>query len=270
MSIKLYYQNAECNFGDVLSKNIVSFISGKNVVWSPLKKADLVAIGSLGERVALKKMKRFCLCFGRSLDVWGTGFLEPGGRVNQQFLNIHALRGMYSKDRFGAVSVPLGDPGLLTPLVYPTLFEDKGSVVCLPHLHDMESVHWISKVVELYPNKKVVSLDLSSPVEKVVSAIAGADFIVSTAMHPLIVAQSYQVPFVWLEGESLHPGMRYKFEDYFSVFDKKPDSIQMKKLLSGISTVSDFTQASDSSIIPAQKIHSIQQNLIESFPGLYI
>lgn len=268
MSIKLYYQNSEDNFGDVLSKEVVSFLSGEEVVWSPLKKADIVAIGSLGERVALKKMKRFFLCRGKSLDVWGTGFLEPGGQVSQRFVNIYALRGIYSRDRFDAGNVPLGDPGLLSSIVFPKDFKHHGAVVCLPHLHDRESEQWISEISNLYPNRQILTLSLSAPLEKIIAAIAGAEFVVSTAMHPLIVAQSYSVPFVWLEGDAkLHPGARYKFEDYFSVFGTVPGTVSLQGLLTKASSVSDFSYVMDSSMVSIDKIHLIQQDLIAAFPG---
>lgn len=271
MYIKLYYQKVEDNFGDILSREIVRHLSCYEVRWSSLKRADMVALGSLGERVALKKLKRYFLHFGRSLDVWGTGFLAPGATVSQRFVNIHALRGEYSRQRFGIdKTIALGDPGLLTPLVYKHRVESTGTILCLPHLHDQYAHQWVEEIRKLYPNKPVETLRLSASAEAVTTAIATAECVVSTAMHPLIVAQSYGVPSVWLEAETaLHPGARYKFEDYFSVFGRVPHAVPLAQLLQSDLSDSAFKRAMDSSIFPDSQVKTLQQDLIAAFPGCY-
>lgn len=273
MTIKLYYQNIESNFGDLLSKEVVEYVGADNVDWSPLKKAELVALGSLGERIALKKFKRYLLCKAKPLDIWGTGFLSPGRKISDRFVQIYALRGLYSKDRFGiSSSVVLGDPGYLTPLIYKNLvlnsdLKNDKSILCLPHLHDGASSKWIDKIYNIFPNKKVISLNLSDSFKKIVTSIARADCVISTAMHPLIVAQSFGIPFVWVEsGNNIHSGSRYKFEDTFSVFKSIPESILLEKLINNRIFLSDLNKAMDSSLVPDHLISTVQQDLISSFP----
>lgn len=266
--IRLYYQNAENNFGDILSKEIVSYFAKSEVEWSPLKRADLVALGSLGERVALKKFKRYCLSLGRPLNIWGMGFLQPGSRISSNFLKIHALRGMHSKERFGIRSpLPLGDPGLLVPLIYDFKRESTNQILCLGHLHDTQANKWIDHIREINPDKKIVHLCLSNDVKKVVYEIARSEAVVSSAMHPLIVAQSYEVPFMWVNcGENLHAGNRYKFEDYFSVFNMTPESVDVNFIFQKKLTNAHFYKVIEESIVSSVKIHTVQQDLIDSFP----
>lgn len=267
MSLKLYYQNSENNFGDLLSKDIVSYLSHKHVVWSHLKYADIVALGSLSERVIAKKFKRYLLNIGKPLNVWGTGFLGPGDLSSTRFLKIHALRGEYSKARFDLkTSVPLGDPGFLTPLVYPSKPRKSNTIICLPHLHDYYSHLWVDKIKKNYNNHNVVTISLSEPVINIVNSIAGAEFIVSSAMHPLIVAQSYGTPFIWVElGNLVHKGCRYKFEDCFSVLTKNILSCSLEELFS-LDSKEFIKKALESSIVYEDEVKKIQQDLQFVFP----
>lgn len=188
---------------------------------SKTKSCDLVAIGSLGEVVAKKKFKRKILK-GKDLHVWGTGFLLPGKTYNNRFLNVHALRGELSKNRFRIkANIALGDPGILVSKLYENSnnIYPEGTVLCMPHACDSDSKKWIDKVKEIYQEENVKFISIKRSFIEIIDAIRSSDFIFTTAMHPLIVSNSFEKKVVYISPRNVHPGGNYKLVDYFSVFD---------------------------------------------------
>lgn len=215
--LKLYYQRADNNFGDMLSPMIIERLFGHRVVYGKPQMADLVALGSLLERVQYKKWRR--IVHGRidPLRVWGSGFIREGGQESARFLRIAALRGMATASRFGlsAGDVALGDPGLLVSLLVKRKERRKG-VLVIPHVLDKSSPE-IMSFVERFSGK-VNLLDVSAGTTNLLDAIAGAELVVSTAMHPVIVANALGIPVIAARAGDRVEGGSYKFQDYFSAF----------------------------------------------------
>lgn len=63
-------------------------------------------------------------------------------------------------------------------------------------------------------------MNVRSDFRDVVDAIAGARAVVSSSLHGLVLAQAYQIPWVWVRIDD-HPigGQFFKFEDFFSTLD---------------------------------------------------
>lgn len=66
------------------------------------------------------------------------------------------------------------------------------------------------------PNSKIIDVR-QAPLDTL-QQIASCDFIVSTAMHGLIAADSLGIPNKWIEVSDKVEGNGYKFKDYYSVF----------------------------------------------------
>ena len=80
----------------------------------------------------------------------------------------------------------------------------------------------IAKFVERY-HDDVLLIDVMRTPSEVVSDVATCRCIASTSLHGVIVAHSLGIPAVLLELDALPlRGGRFKFYDYFSVFDIKP------------------------------------------------
>lgn len=272
--IKLYYQNVEDNFGDVLSKSIVEQASKSSVEFSVFKYCDLVAIGSLGERVVRRRLKRWLMRFGRPLDIWGTGFLMPGDSVNNRFARIHALRGKLSASRLSKKrsDIALGDPALLCSRVFQVNACDHGSkIVCLPHLHDPDPLIWVSQVQKLFPHHEVIALKLDQPLQDIMDAIVNAEFVLTTAMHPYIVAHSFDVPVLYLQtGWSIHIGGDYKLQDYVSVFGRKElPAMSLDRLVAGQYEAKELLDVAEQDRVPRECIRQVQAELLDSFPYRY-
>ncbi|MET3999107.1 polysaccharide pyruvyl transferase family protein [Marinobacterium sp. MBR-109] len=273
-AIKLYYQNIENNFGDVLSREIVTKVSSRTASFSPFKKSDLVAIGSLAERVVKKSFKRWLLNLGHPVDMWGTGFLAPGSNVSSRFIRIHALRGKLSAARFGIGDglVAVGDPGLLCSHLFPQCLPDgKGNILCLPHLHDRASSEWVESLRRLFPHNKVDQLSLANDYKIILAAIASSEMVVTTAMHPYIAAHSYDVPVLYLQtGDNIHMGGDYKLRDYLSVYGRDGlNTIDCGQLMSGDCCAEQLLELAADDRVPADDVKRIQQALLDAFPQEY-
>lgn len=222
-AIKFYYQPADNNFGDALSPFIVTALTGRECRWAPPHVADLVAIGSLMERVMLKRWRR--PLYGRfsPLLVWGTGFIADGDRVSSTFLSCQAVRGRFTQGRISGAGeeLALGDPGLLVPRLFsrkPT--GTGGGVLVAPHLKDRGA--WADAVME-NDGLKASRISLSDDTMEIIGRIASADLVLTSAMHPLIVALAFGRPAIWVAAEASEvEGGRYKFHDFYSVFDMRP------------------------------------------------
>lgn len=204
------------------------------------------------ERVLKKRLRHFLLCNFRPLCIWGTGFIQPGGHYSSRFLEVFALRGALSLQRIKVNNpIVLGDPGLLSSKLFPQNTVENDTILLMPHLHDENSDAWIAAFRKLFPDRKIEILSLQEDVQIILNKIANAALVVSSAMHPLIVAHSYRTPTVWVElfGANTHSGGRYKFEDYYSVTGLAPRSILDRDICSGKVARSDIEYLAETSII---------------------
>lgn len=220
-AIKLYWCRGEGrsnhqrqNFGDYLSPILVEILSGRQVHHASVDRADMMAIGSILGRE--RKARRFGL--PRRLHVWGTGT----GVADTEFSNrhyYHAVRGRLTLGQIkgGAANVVLGDPGLLASLVLPPGVlhrQPRFRFGLIPHYADRdESI--VKDLHNTLPGSRII--DVFSPVKEVVGEISRCDFILSSSLHGLIVADALGIPNQWL---LLSRGRisEYKFSDYYTVF----------------------------------------------------
>lgn len=223
------------NFGDDMNVDIVAWVLNMPAkeIASTVRAQDhkLVAIGSV-------------LHFAQSGDVvWGTGIHEKGLRqVNWKNLkeaDIYALRGPRSKAQAlrRAVNVTdmtvFGDPGLLSPLVWPDIFatalaENNGKPTydrCfVPHHSDEPAF------VESGPRHNIVEelhlhiITTADTPNATASALIKCKHVISTSLHGLIVAHAFGVPATWLHddlGKSAKEGF-LKYNDYLASVGLEP------------------------------------------------
>ena len=202
--LDLFYWKSKLgvNFGDYLSSVIVTKIAADRGYFLDEELAinkRLLAIGSV-------------LHFAKDNDiVWGSGVngkVDPKLHVFKQ-LDVRAVRGpltrRYLMDR--GISVPeiYGDPALLLPELLPMRFKRnveaaKGSWI-VPNLHDLPLVKEMENVI--------------SPLQpwwRVVNQIIAAEYIISSSLHGLVLADAFGVPCRYLrisETENI-----FKYNDY--------------------------------------------------------
>ncbi len=171
-----------------------------------------MAVGSILPRE--RKARRFLL--PRRLHIWGTGTDAPDLSFSSRH-HYHALRGVKSCEQVAGLlhSPALGDPGLLAGHWWDGRARPAKShrVGIIPHYVDREH----PAVIEAAKLPGVLLIDVFWPVEGVLRAIQSCNFVLSSSMHGLIVADAFDVPNRRLR---LSNGLisDFKFVDYYSAF----------------------------------------------------
>ena len=208
----MFWWNEQPNFGDAINPIIVEKLFNTPVEWAELKNADLVGAGSCLQWVAKESINRT-----HRLHVWGTGYMfdkEPA--ISSPLVEHHAVRGKMSQQYGQLDDVAIGDPGLLSPLLLDKLVVKKYRVGVVPHLWNIDD-RKLAEAVLRYPNTKII--DVRLPAINVVEQIASCEFIYSSSLHGLIVADSFNIPNQWIGFSNKLFGGAWKFEDYYSIFE---------------------------------------------------
>lgn len=225
------------NLGDVFNPYLLDFF-GVNYItltgdqkkgkWRGVDKIDLMAVGSTLQRVvnpSYLKAQFMRLYKHKILNIYGTGFVEERKSPHEYFirpLNILALRGEVTKKRCEDIlkrkldGIALGDPGLLFSKIFPyTQNPKKYDIGIIPHY-----AHKRNKYLNNIQLKKLKYkiIDIQSGVENALHDISSCKFILSSAMHGIIAADSYGIPNKWFKVDTPLDGDEYKFHDYFSAF----------------------------------------------------
>jgi len=219
--IKLHWAQSKPNFGDLLSPLIVECIAGRPVVYAKAKDCDLIAIGSL-----MQRLKEFP--WSRRVHIWGTGFIEPQ-KSHKTRHYVHALRGPGSAAVLGLDSSTsaLGDPALLVDRLRDGIAAPakKFRLSIIPHYKDRKSAE-LERFLELNPSANVI--DVFADPSEIITQIDSSALVLSSAMHGLIVADGLGVPNcrVKLSGELR--GGDFKFADYYGALETEPETLPVQ------------------------------------------
>ncbi|MFO7753529.1 MAG: polysaccharide pyruvyl transferase family protein [Desulfobacteraceae bacterium] len=254
--IKLYWstklKNGRKNFGDWLSVVLIREIFGRDVIYAKPNRCDLIAIGSI-----LQKLKH--KFWNRRVHVWGSGFIGPHPPVPAHHF-YHAVRGEMSGDLIGGSKIEnYGDPGLLADRLLPN--HASMSKYCrigvVPHYKDRDNAE-VAEFADRIPDARV--LDVLTEPEDFLKAAAGCEFILSSSLHGLVIADSFEIPNAWIELSDAVRGSRFKFKDYYSAFGiADPEPVNLKDL-----RLSDIDRLTLQYMRP--RLREIQQGLLASFP----
>jgi hypothetical protein len=253
--LRLYWSSSlkagRKNFGDWLSPLLCQHLSGREVIHTPPNQCDLVAIGSILQRVK----HHF---WNRRIHVWGTGFIAEQEPVKARH-HYHAVRGKETARLVKGIEVEaFGDPGLLVDLLLPNHKDitKRYKVGIIPHYKDQTNPA-VKSIVESLGNVKV--LDVFSETYQLLHQIASCESILSSSMHGLIAADAFNIPNAWIKLSDSVRGEDFKFRDYYSVFDIDPvplspmdiDPDIIKKL------INEYRR---------DNISQIKQSLLDAFP----
>jgi len=222
--IKLFYFSTRKNLGDALNKDILGCL-GAEYCCVDFNEANLVAMGSILHNIITDK-KPAKYAYHEYIDVWGSGFIKSNDCEQEYFIkkvNIHALRGKLSKARCEDIlghkldGIALGDPALLTSrAITVDDVEKKYDVGVIPHYVDRDS-DLLNKTK--LQNKSYRIIDVQGDTRQICREICECRLILSSALHGLIVADSYGIPNRWIRFSDNIIGGNYKFNDYYSVFN---------------------------------------------------
>ena len=238
--LDIFYCNID-NFGDQLNKIIFKKLLNIPTSYNEnVSEAEILGIGSILDCLLAERNSSYYNNI--PIRVFSTGFhyetgenywfknLEIPDKLNRN-IKIYALRGKLTQKRcaqFTDVSnIVLGDGGLLcSELIDKNKIVPKYDLGIVSHISESDNPIF-EKIHKEIKNSVIINIK-QEPMD-FLKQIAECKAVISTAMHPLIVCDSLEIPNMWVTINDTNPGIpAYKFRDYYSVFDleKIPYNLQ--------------------------------------------
>ena len=217
---------AHQNWGDDINIHFLEEISDRKVlilnrsrVFPRLARKTYSCIGSiLGE------------CYGKNLEVWGSGFRSERSRLHVTPAKIHSVRGPLTRQAllqqgFDCPEV-YGDPALLVSKYYRPQPGKKYRYGIIPHYVDEKNP--LVKALLSREDVRLISMSDYRHWHDIPDAVCSCERIVSSSLHGLIVADSYGIPNAWVHFSNNIAGGAFKYQDYFaSVGRKVPEPVKI-------------------------------------------
>lgn len=217
------YYNVD-NFGDLLTPDLLKF-SGLTPYHTPkFRRSHCVGVGSI----------LHLLNSEYSGAILGSGFIQESDFRKFPSAKVMLVRGRFTRAALLGESgdCAIGDPGLLVDEVYgiSKSANGKGLVGVVPHYKDAKN-EWVSSLVQQHGDK-IKIIDVRQSPEQVIGEIAECDFIASSSLHGVIVADSLGIPSVSLKLSDGLIGGDFKFRDYYSCFDESGEMFRVESTTS--------------------------------------
>jgi pyruvyltransferase len=205
------------NFGDALNPCLVSALSGKKVIsfnkiTNFSHKTVYSVIGSVLDKKNIENM-----------EVWGSGFISKDGKFNISPKKIHAVRGPLTRELVlkQGLDCPevYGDPALLLPLIYQPKGLKQYKVGIIPHYVDKDN-EYIKRFKDKV-NHDAIIIDIEDDIFSIAEKINQCEFIASSSLHGIIVADAYGIPSMWIKCSDHIRGGNFKYLDYFMSVNRK-------------------------------------------------
>jgi pyruvyltransferase len=274
--IKTYYADLP-NMGDLLNELLIRDVFGQDLVRHKPSTSELSCIGS-GLDCFMETNKSYPKWYSYYLktrsrfirysnQVWCTGFLfnETQDTPFIREMNFCSVRGELTKSRVEKIinkklTIPTGDGGLITPLLFNKPFEKKFKVGVVAHMNEQKHPAF-SRILDFYNNS--VFIDLRHEPMEVIKQIAQCEIIISSSLHGLIVADSFGIPSQWIVVTDALKGDGFKFADYYSAFGLEPNPINMLSMNTPVPT---FNQVIDQFKITPDMMAKKQKEIFDAFP----
>ena len=269
--LKLFYYKNDPNFGDELSIYAAEKLYGATEYASRIR-CNAVFIGSLIQYFLTRKnllVRIFFLLFPPVL-VWGAGFISIDEKQDRNLfrrLNVYACRGFLTLERLKKMrwvniekNVAVADPGLLAGLFIDTSdIKKKYDLGVIPHYVDKDNPLLQKITVE---NSTII--DVQEPPESFIRKLAECKYVIASAMHALIAADSLGIPNVRMILSDKIMGGDYKYNDYYSAFGL--DSHMIIKLAECEFSDINLSDIEKNYQIEREQITSLQNALLDVFP----
>lgn len=195
------------NVGDTLTPWLVERIAGAHPTFAELDRDGKILVGAGS-----------VLNWARSENVvWGAGLASFKDEVDPDCC-ITAVRGPLSRAvalaAGAACPAVYGDPGLLLPQFLEGA-EPQCEIGIVPHYVDQERA-------AVYRSRARV-INVLQPVEAFVAELTSCQFIFSSSLHGLVIADGYGIANAWVRFSDSIGGDNMKFYDHFEAVGRRVD-----------------------------------------------
>lgn len=254
--LPLYWWDGEPNFGDILSKHVVEYVANRPVIYSKPVDCELFSLGSI-----MRQVRRSCSepANKKKPWIWGTG--SKGSQRNDFIRNVRIklVRGPLTATLLGIKVAEYGDPGLLISELIDAPIETSKRIGLVPHHSQVNSTH-VQDALKKSPRLQLIDVRNEDALA-VAREISSCEYVLSSSLHGLIVADSFGVPNTWLNPDGIHQMPRFKFYDY---------ALSVKRLLAGPINYVDIPEYIENlqpkPISYSEGITSSKQALLRTFP----
>ena len=212
-SVPAFWWNERANFGDCLVPYLLTRLLKRELTWSD--HAESRVLVSIGSVLHLAKP---------NWVVWGSGFGKETDTCGEE-LDIRCVRGPLTSERIAGLGYPsvpaLGDPALLLPsVVDPIERLDRPPIGIALHYLDLGQLQLTIRIHSLlqkwFGKERFLLLHPFQDVEAFIAEIRSCSMVISSGLHPLILADAFGIPNAWFDvkgGTGIHS--KFKFYDYF-------------------------------------------------------
>jgi len=211
-----YYNKCKCsnnyNFGDYITPYIYNKLSNKSAILNKnggKNKKDVV----LGAGSILHNARENHI-------IWGTGFMFGNEKIKKP-KKILSVRGPLTRKTIieNGYTCPekYGDIGLILPYFFYPDVKKKYKIGIIPHYIDVDAFNII------FPNysSDIKIIDVTEPIEKVITNILKCDMTMSSSLHGIIVSHAYNIKCLWIKITNKIGGGNFKFRDYYGSINIK-------------------------------------------------
>jgi pyruvyltransferase len=213
--IRTHWGRGLNNFGDCLSPLILKHY-GFTPVYAQVKDSDIILAGTILQWIQ-KDYKGIIL---------GSG--ADNVKLTFPKAKILAVRGKLTKSNIQNYNgdLILGDPGLIMNFVLPNHIKKRNEIGIIPHFVDQNC-----DIVHLWEEKfgdRCKIINVLHPVKKVINEIKACNYILSSSLHGLVIADAFSIPNARFVNRKTMPTRfyDYKFHDYYSSIDSELVTIE--------------------------------------------
>ena len=212
------------NWGDDLNEHIAKRLTEKQFVILPYCRLErffhIESYLLIGSILALFDMTHTV--------VWGSGILNGNDidKIHGTPDKICAVRGPRTRKELIKKGIPCpevyGDPALLMPRFYQPVIRTHYSMGIIPHWEDVKKDD-VQRLIS-DPRVKFIKVQGYDNWTDFIDEICSCDFVISSSLHGLIIAEAYGIPSRWVEFGTYIDGWEFKYNDFYESIGKMKES----------------------------------------------
>lgn len=205
------------NWGDDIGETLISFLTNRKLLYYRYAlvsrfirhKNNYLIVGSIIPQFSKPDS-----------IIWGSGVGESKYTLQNKPKKVLAVRGpltrKYLLERGVECPEIYGDPALLFPLFYNPKFDKKYKIGFIPHFLD-QTIEFFEYLNIIKTNAEIIFIDVRNygKWQNFIDLICKCEFIISSSLHGLIIADAYGVPNIWGQFTHIMEDDGFKYHDYF-------------------------------------------------------